>query len=128
VSTNVQTGTTLTFERFWRWVNQHRHCILRVGTADTFLYDQEDFHWQLEEDEERNPIIQLCRGKVPVAELVMDVREILFVQSVQEEGERGAFLFELVGGPQGEAFTLYHFVLAHGFEEEAGQPHRPLKH
>jgi hypothetical protein len=128
VSTTVQTGTTLSFERFMRWVQHHRHCVLRVGGADTYLYDQEDFHWSFEEDPDRNVVVQLNRGKTIVGELVMEGREVLFVQSTQEEGERGAFLFELVGGPQGEAFTLYHFVLAHGFEEEEGQGHRPLKH
>jgi hypothetical protein len=130
VSTTVQTGTTLTFDRFWRWLHQHRNCLLRVGAADAFLYDQEDSHWQLEEDGERNPIVQLCRGKSVLGEVVMDVREVLFVQSTPEnEGEQATYVFELVGGPKGEAYTLYHFVLAHAFEEEEGQLHRPsLKH
>src|SRR4051812_6827952 len=101
MSTTVQSGTTLMFDRFWRWLLQHRNCLVRAGGADSCLYDQEDFHWQLEEDPDRNAVIQLCRGKVPVAELVVDAREVLFVQSMPEEGDRGAFIFELVGGPQG---------------------------
>ncbi len=125
---DVQTGTGITFERFWRWLQAHRNCILRAGGLDAYLYDREDLHWQLEEDGQKNPIVQLCRAKDVIAELLLDVRDVLFVQSLPEqEGESGNVLFELVGQPEGEPVALYHFLVEHGFTDEA--EHRPaLKH
>jgi hypothetical protein len=121
MSVTVETGTTLAFDRFWRWLKRHPHCILRAGTPDAFLYDQEDLHWHLEEEEDRTPSVQLVRGKQIIGELVLEVREVLFVQAVPDpEGEAGQFVFELVGGGE-EPYAVYHFLLAHGFEEE---PHR----
>ena len=103
---DVQTGTGITFERFWRWLQGHKNCIIRAGGLDAYLYDQEEFHWQLEEDAQKTPIVQLCRAKEVVAELVLDVREVMFVQFVPEPGnDAGHFLFELVGQPQGESVT-----------------------
>jgi hypothetical protein len=124
----VETGSTLTFDRFWRWLKRHPNCILRAGTPDAFLYDDEDLHWHLEEDEERVPTVQLVRGKQILGELVLEVRDLLFVQVTPDpEGEAGQFLFELHGGGGDEAYAVYHFVLAHGFDEEAGHRTQQLK-
>jgi hypothetical protein len=115
----VETGTTIEFDRFWRWLKRHAGCILRAGTPDSYLYDQDDLHWHLEEDDDRVPVVQLMRGKQVLGELVLEVREVLFVQAVPDpEGEPGQFVFELVGGGE-EPYAVYHFLLAHGFEEEA---------
>ena len=117
----VQSGTTLTFERFWKWLKHHPNCILRAGTPDVWLYDQDDLHWHLEEDPERHPSVQLVRGKQILAEIVLDVRDAVFVQATldsEEDGER-RYLFEVVGGDQVEPYAVYHFLVAHGFEEEA---------
>ncbi|HTN50998.1 MAG TPA: hypothetical protein VML50_01240 [Anaeromyxobacter sp.] len=117
----VETGSTLTFDRFWRWLKRHSSCILRAGTPDTYLYDQEDLHWHLEEDEDRVPTAQLVRGKQILGEVVIEVRDLLYVQVLPDpEGEAGQFLFELVGGGGEEPYAVYHFLLAHGFDEEAG--------
>ncbi len=128
MSVTVQTGTTVPFDQFWRWLKHHANCILRAGTPELWLYDQEAFHWHLEEDAERNPVIQVYLGKNLIAELLLEVREVLFVQATPdtEGGEPGQFLFELVGGPREEPSAVYHFLLAHGFEEE--QKHGALKH
>jgi hypothetical protein len=124
MSVTVETGTTLQFDRFWRWLKRHANCILRAGTPDSYLYDQEDLHWHLDEDEDRTPTAQLVRGKQLVGELVIDTREVLFVQAVPDpDGEEGQFLFELIGGGGDEPYAIYHFALAHGFEE--GAAHRP---
>jgi hypothetical protein len=115
----VETGATLSFDRFWRWLRRHANCILRAGTPDSFLYDADDLHWHLEEDEERVPTVQLLRGKQLLGEVVLETREVLFVQAVPDpDGEQGQFVFELVGGGD-EPYALYHFLLAHGFDEEA---------
>jgi hypothetical protein len=127
VSVSVQTGSTVPFDRFWRWLKHHANCILRAGTPELWIYDQEDFHWHLEEDAERNPVIQIFSGKNLVAELALDIREVMFVQATPEAaegGEPGQFLFELVDGS--DPSPVYHFLLAHGFEEE--EKHGALKH
>ncbi len=131
MSVTVETGTTLTFERFWKWLKTHASCIVRAGTVDTFLHDQDAFHWNIEEDHERNPVVQLVWAKQLVGELVLDARDVLYVEATPDEedgrGAAGQFLFDLVGGSQEEPYSVYHFVLAHGFEEEKGHP-SGLKH
>jgi hypothetical protein len=129
MSVTVETGTTLAFDRFWRWLKHHANCIVRAGTVDTFLHDQEAFHWHLEEDEERNPVVQVVSGKLLVAEMVLDIRDVLYVEATPEVsgGEAGQFLFELVGGSKEEPYAVYHFVVAHGLVDEDRHP-AGLKH
>ncbi|HET9552378.1 MAG TPA: hypothetical protein VFP50_05370 [Anaeromyxobacteraceae bacterium] len=123
MSVTVETGTTLAFDRFWRWLKRHPHCILRAGTPDAFLYDQDDLHWRIDEDDDRVPTVQLMRGKALIAEVAIDARDILFVQVTPDpEGEAGQHLFEVIGGGD-EPYPVYHFLLAHGFEDE-GSGHR----
>lgn len=123
VSTELDKGTTLAFEKFWTWLRGHPNCILRAGTDEVWLYDQEEFHWHLEEDGKRGAGLQLLAGKRVIAELLIDLRDVLFVQSspeeVEEGGPKGATMFEIVVGNKEETYTAYHFVLAHPFEEEA---------
>src|SRR5688500_16894877 len=78
---NVQTGTTLTFDRFWTWLKDHANCILRAGTQDTWMFDSEELHWHFEADARHNPTVQLIQGKKLLAEIVMDVRDVMFVQA-----------------------------------------------
>jgi hypothetical protein len=126
MAVTVETGATLSFDRFWRWLRRHANCILRAGTPESFLYDQDDLHWHLEEDEDRVPTVQLLRGKQLLGEIVLEPRDLLFVQALPDpDGEQGQFLFELVGGDRDEPYAVYHFVLAHGFDEETA--HRQLK-
>ncbi|MGC3996622.1 MAG: hypothetical protein QM767_03460 [Anaeromyxobacter sp.] len=124
MAVTVETGSTLTFDRFWRWLKRHPNCILRAGTPEATLYDHEDLHWHLEEDEDRVPLVQLQRGKQLLGELAIEVRDVLFVQAGPDpDGEAGHFLFELWGGGGDEPYAVYHFVLVHAFDEEGG--HRP---
>lgn len=116
----VETGATLAFDRFWRWLKRHPNCILRAGTPDSFLYDADDLHWHLDEDEDRTPTVQLVRGKQILGEILIEVRDILFVQALPDpDAEQGQFVFEVVGGGGAEPAPAYHFLLAHGFDEEA---------
>jgi hypothetical protein len=124
----VETGATLAFDRFWRWLKRHPNCILRAGTPDAYLFDADDLHWHLDEDEDRTPSVQLLRGKQLLGEILIEARDILFVQALPDpDGDEGQFLFELVGGTAAEPSPLYHFVLAHAFEEGAGHGPQPLK-
>jgi hypothetical protein len=123
----VQPGTGLTFDVFWRWLKRHPNCILRAGTPDSFLYDHEDLHWHLDQDADGSPLVQLVKGKVLLAELVLDIRDVLFVQS-RMQAEEGAqeHVFEVIGGPREDPYPVYHFVLSHAYDEE--NPHPVLKH
>lgn len=122
VSTELDKGTTLTFDKFWSWLKGHPNCILRAGTDEVWLFDQEEFHWHLEEDGTRGAGVQLVAGKRVIAEILIDLRDVLFVQASPEEMEegmpKGATVFEILVGSQEETYAAYHFVLAHPFEEE----------
>jgi hypothetical protein len=120
MAVTVETGTTLSFDRFWRWLKRHANCIVRAGTQDASLYDAEDLHWHLDEDDARVPTVQLLRGKQPLGEIAIETRELLYVQALPDpEGEQGQYVFEAIGGGD-EPYAVYHFVLAHGFDEESG--------
>ena len=125
VSIKIEKGRTLSFDQFWDWLLDHPNCILRAGTTDSALYDLDAFHWHFSEEESGAPIIQLVRGKDLVGEIIIDPQDVQFVQVTAdnsgaggEEGGAGRFLFELIGGTEGETFPMYHFLMAHGLEEE----------
>ncbi len=129
MSITVQSGLTLTFDRFWKWLLDHPNCILRAGTVDALFYDMEEFHWHLMEDEHHMPVVQIIRGKNLVGEIVIDTRDLLFVQVTPEtEGDTNRFLFEVIGGPKGDTYAAYHFLMAHGFEEQEVGHLGGLKH
>ena len=118
---------TLKFDGFWRWLQEHTHCILRCGSVDAMFYDHDDFHWALLE-EERQHIVQVLKGKVLVGELVMAGREVTEVNVAPDPdtGAQGHFLVELMGGPKEDPQVLYHFVMAHGIGPARG--HKDRKH
>ena len=37
------TGVTLTFDKFWTWIQAHPNCILRAGTPESVIFDDDDF-------------------------------------------------------------------------------------
>ncbi|MFZ5468885.1 MAG: hypothetical protein ACOZIN_05545 [Myxococcota bacterium] len=121
MSIELQTGTTLPFERFWKWLADHPNCLLRAGTGEAVLYDQEDFHWHFDEDGPTAQVVQLIRGKQLIGELLLDTRDVLYVQAGAdpESAERGWVLFQVIGGPKEGPYPVYHFLLAHGLEGEA---------
>ena len=52
-------------------------------------------------------------------------RQVQSTLDSEEDGER-RYLFEVIGGDKAEPYAVYHFLVAHGFEEE---PHQGgLKH
>ena len=59
--------------------------------------------------------------KALIAEVALEVRDILFVQAAPDPGgEAGHFLFELWGGGGDEAYAVYHFAMVHAFDEDSG--------
>ena len=119
---------TLTFEKFWRWVLEHPNCILRASAYDATLFDGPDFHWELYDEEDGRAVVQLLKGKTMVGEILIDRQELLHVSASPDvdEGHKGCWLFELVGGTRAEHFPVAHFLVSHGMEQVAG--HQALKH
>ena len=118
----------LTFDRFWRWLMDHPNCIVRVGSPDSTLLDHDDFHWDFLEEDDGNAVVQLVKGKALVGELIINRREVLFVQSTLdvEQAAQGFWMFELIGGPKDESYPLATVLMSHGMEQTAG--HQMLKH
>jgi hypothetical protein len=106
----------LSVQQFWRWAAAHYNCIIRAGSDQCVVYDQPYLHWHLIEEEDDLYIAQIIRGKDLITELVIDARQVVYVESVQQEDAN--VLFELIGNIEGEPIALYHFLMAHGYENE----------
>lgn len=117
----------LTFERFWRWLQDHANCLLRVGTPSATLFDHEDLHWDFFDDEEGMGVVQLVRGKVLVGELLIEKEHVALVQPQLdlEAPQQGQWVFELMGGEK-SPFPGCYFLMSHGLDSPSG--HQELKH
>lgn len=111
-------GTALTLEQFWRWLHEHHNCIVRAGTPDAWLYDQDDLHWHLYEDAGGKLGLQLLRGKQTLAELSITHADVAYVDVAPSAETQGHFEFQLLGGDENDMYAVYHFVMAHGYEED----------
>jgi len=111
---------TLSLEAFWSWIVLHPNCILRAGTPEAVLYDDDDLHWYLGPESNDTLLVQLLHGKRAVAELFIDTGQVTYVQEVPGENQ-GEHLFELVSASgTGEPFTPWFFAMIHGIDEEQG--------
>ena len=121
------TSAPLTFDAFWRWLADHRNCVLRVGSNDVVLMDNELMHWDFFDEEDR-AVVQAILGKALVGEVIIERSDVLFVQASPDLEQPGsqAWNFELMGGTRGEAYPLFSFLLTHGMEGATG--HQALKH
>ena len=106
---------TMAFEIFWEWVTAHPNCILRAGTRDAVVFDDDDFHWHFTTDGADSLLVQVIRGKRLMGELLIPRQEIAYVQGVVGDQE-GEWVFELVGGDEDSPSALYFFVLTHGYD------------
>jgi hypothetical protein len=122
-TTAVQAFPTLSFETFYAWLQAHPSCILRAGTADVTLYDDDDLHWAFV-SEEQSLYVQLVRGKRLVGELSLTAEDVTYVQGTAGERE-GEFVFELISEAETERTMAAFFVMAHAFEED-GEHSRPV--
>jgi hypothetical protein len=115
---------TMSFETFWEWVTAHPNCILRAGTRDAVVFDDDDFHWHFTSDGQANLLVQVIRGKRLVGEILIPRQDIAFVQGVLGDQE-GEVIFELVSGDESSQAALFFFVLTHGYEaQEDPDPRR----
>ncbi len=109
---------TLSFAEFWAWLATHPDCILRAGTPEAILYDDEELHWHFAEEEPQTLVVQVLRGKLLVGELLIAPDQIAYVQA--GVGDRNdEFVFELITETENDRFAAYFFVLVHGYDEGA---------
>ena len=100
-------ATTLTFPKFWTWLQGHVNCIVRAGTPEVVLFDHDDFHWTLLAEDDTTRVVQLARGKELVGELVLFPTEIAYVQTEPGEQE-GEFLFDCMIETESAREVAYH--------------------
>ena len=112
----------LSFDAFWSWLEQHSNCLIRVGTPDAVLYDDDACHWYAGRDRELL-VVQLIRGKRLSGEVVIDPERVTYViPTGDEQGEHG---FEAIHEGETERIASYAFVLTHGMDEtdeDGGHP------
>jgi hypothetical protein len=116
---------TLPFDTFWDWVVTHPNCILRAGSREVVLYDDEDYHWHFAQEGHESLLVQVIRGKRLVGELLIPKDRVAYVQGVLGDQE-GEFLFELISGDEHDQGSVYFFVLSHGFESAEDEPPRRI--
>jgi hypothetical protein len=116
--THLDDQPTLPFETFWSWLMGHPNCILRAGTPEAVLYDDEDLHWHFAQEGPETLVVQVLRGKLLVGELLIAPDQITFVQGAAGDRE-SEFVFELITENDNDRFVSYFFVLVHGFDEES---------
>lgn len=119
--TTVDTFATLSFDKFWKWLVAHPNCIIRAGTPDSVLYDDDDLHWHLSTERPGQFQVQLVRGKRLLAEIFIKSNEVAYVQESIADKE-GEYLFELVSESEKDRVAPYFFVLAHRYEAEEALP------
>ncbi len=108
---------TLAFETFWSWVASHPNCILRAGTPEAVIYDDEDLHWHFAAEGPQTLVVQVIRGKRLVGELLIEPEQVTYVQGSAGDRE-DEFVFELVSETESEQVAGYFFVLTHGYEPQ----------
>jgi hypothetical protein len=110
-------ATTLSFETFWTWIQAHPNCILRAGTPDAAVYDDEDFHWHFTAEGTDTLVVQVLRGKDLVGEILVVHAEIAYVQGVAGE-EENEYVFDLISETENDRVAAYYFVLSHGYDAQ----------
>ena len=109
-------GTTLSFDPFWTWLQAHPNCIIRAGTPDAVLYDEENLHWHFTVEGTDTQVVQLVRGKGLVGELLVTPGDIAYVQGVA--GDEDEYIFELISETETDRVAAYYFVLSHAYDAQ----------
>lgn len=115
---------TLSLGEFWSWLLNHANCVLRAGSRDAVVYDDEEYHWHFGQESADTLLVQVVRGKRLVGELLIPRERIAFVQGVLGDQE-GEFAFELITGDEDEQVAAFFFVLTHGYDrQDESRPRR----
>ncbi|HVS04260.1 MAG TPA: hypothetical protein VMT16_15960 [Thermoanaerobaculia bacterium] len=117
-------ATTLAFQAFWTWLTGHPNCIVRAGTPEAVLYDDEDLHWHFTSEGPQMLLVQVLRGKRFVGELFLDPEQVDYVQATPGEVD-GEFLFELIAESETDSVATFFFVLSHGYDVQ--EPEAPRR-
>ncbi len=130
MSSSTAATAPLTFDAFWRWLKEHRNCLLRVGTGDLVLMDHELAHWNFVDEDDGRAVVEFIIGKALVGEVLIERSEVVFVQASPDLESPGSQVwnFECIGGGKGENYPLFSFLLSHGMEGAPGAGHTALKH
>ncbi|UFN58382.1 hypothetical protein LPW13_04890 [Microbulbifer celer] len=106
---------SLALKDFWPWLAEHANCILRAGSPDVILYDDDDFYWRFTHESPQTLLVQLMRGKRLVGEMFVEPDLVTSVRI--SPGDKDGTIFDLMAQADGEEQVLYYFVMAHGFDE-----------
>jgi hypothetical protein len=117
---------TLPFTKFWTWLQTHPNCIVRAGTPEVVIFDDDDLHWHFGHEDDGTLLVQVIRGKKLLGELAIAPTDVTYVQVEPGEGEE--FRFELLSESETSGAPGYHFVLSHGFDEEEAPEGRRFTH
>ena len=109
---------TLPFDEFWEWLVRHPNCILRAGSREAVLYDDEDYHWHFASESPDMWLVQVIRGKRLVGELLIPEDGVAYVQGNLGE-QVGEYVFDLVSSDELDQGSAFFFVLSHGYESAA---------
>ena len=112
---------TLSFDDFWKWLVLHPNCILRAGSPDAVLYDDQDFHWHFATEGADLALVQVIRGKRLIGELLVQPEPVAYVQTFEGDHE-DEHIFELISENEKDRYAAYFFVLSHGFDEDGFPP------
>lgn len=116
--------TTLPFDQFWQWLSDHPNCIVRAGTPEAILYDDDDLHWLFGREDERTMLVQVLRGKRVVAELFLEPEQVSYVEGAPPD-TTDEYSFELISETENDRSVVGFFVLTHGLDEpEDATPRR----
>lgn len=105
---------TLSLQDFWPWLADHCNCILRAGTPDSILYDDDDFFWRFTHENPNTLLVQVVKGKRLVGEVFIEPDLVSSVRITP--GEKEEVIFDLMAEAEGEEQVLYYFVMAHGYD------------
>jgi hypothetical protein len=108
---------TVTFDTFWSWIRVHPDCILRAGTPEAVLFDDDDVHWDFLVEESGAKVIQVLRGKRLVGELLIDPEQVAYVEAVPSE-RADEHVFELISETEQDRFASWFFVMIHGWQDD----------
>ncbi|WP_231757712.1 hypothetical protein [Microbulbifer elongatus] len=116
---------SMALQEFWPWLADHCNCILRAGTPDSILYDDDDFHWRFTQENPRTLLVQLVRGKRLIGEVFVEPDLVSSVRLTP--GDKDEVIFDLMAEADGEEQVLYYFVMAHGYDGHH-QPEPTARH